>query len=133
MVFQKLTDSDKEQIAIFSQTFDKKQLAEIRAMIMRGVKPNDAKAIAEQRQIARNELVVLLEKKEEEKNETVQPKAKPARRAKKELKVVVDKDASESDNDAPFSPTPVRKKREKVKDTSTQLDKDIANQIIILA
>jgi len=133
MVFQKLTDSDKEQIAIFSQTFDKKQLAEIRAMIMRGVKPNDAKAIAEQRQIARNELVVLLEKKEEEKNETVQPKAKPARRAKKELKVVVDKDASESDNDAPFSPTPVRKKREKVKDTSTQLDKEIANQIIILA
>ena len=133
MVFQKLTDSDKEQIAIFSQTFDKKQLAEIRAMIMRGVKPNDAKAIAEQRQIARNELVVLLEKKEEEKNETVQPKAKPARRAKKDLKVVVDKDASESDNDAPFSPTPVRKKREKVKDTSTQLDKEIANQIIILA
>ena len=133
MVFQKLTDSDKEQIAIFSQTFDKKQLAEIRAMIMRGVKPNDAKAIAEQRQIARNELVVLLEKKEEEKNETVQPKAKPARRAKKELKVVVDKDASESDNDAPFSPTPVRKKREKVKDASTQLEKDIANQIIILA
>ena len=133
MVFQKLTDSDKEQIAIFSQTFDKKQLAEIRAMIMRGVKPNDAKAIAEQRQIARNELVVLLEKKEEEKNETVQPKAKPARRAKKELKVVVDKDASESDEAPPFSPTPVRKKREKVKDTSTQLDKDLANQIIILA
>ena len=102
-------------------------------MIMRGSTPHDAKAIAEQRQIARNELVVLLEKKEEEKNETVQPKAKPARRAKKELKVVVDKDASESDNDAPFSPTPVRKKREKVKDTSTQLDKEIANQIIILA
>ena len=60
------------------------------------------------------------------------PKAKPARRAKKELKEVVDKDASESDNDAPFSPTPVRKKREKVKDTSTQLEKDITNQLIIL-
>ena len=133
MVFQKLTDSDKIQIAIFSQTFDKKQLAEIRALIMRGATPNDAKAIAEQRQIARNELVVLPEKKEEEEtNETVQPKAKPARRAKKELKVVVDKDASESDEAPPFSPTPVRKKRGKVKETSTQLEKDITNQIIFL-
>ena len=36
-------------------------------MIMRGSTPNHAKAIAEQRQIARNELVVLHEKKEEEK------------------------------------------------------------------
>ena len=43
MVFQKLTDSDKEQITIFSQTFDKKQFAQIRAMIMRGSTPHDAK------------------------------------------------------------------------------------------
>ncbi len=53
MVFQKLADSDKEQLAFFAQTFDKKQFAEIRATIMRGSTPHDAKTKAEHRQITR--------------------------------------------------------------------------------
>ena len=47
------------------------------------------------------------------------------------MKVVVDKDTSE--DEAPFSPTPVRNKGRKVKQTTTHLEDDITNQIIILA
>ena len=36
MVFTKLTDTDREQLAIFGQEHDKKQVSMMRALIMRG-------------------------------------------------------------------------------------------------
>ena len=62
MVFKKLTDADKEQLAIFGQEHDKKQVSMMRALITRGASPNEAKAMAVEREKARNELVEALEK-----------------------------------------------------------------------
>ena len=132
MVFTKLSDSDKSQLAIFAQEFDKKQLTEIRALIMRGSTPHDAKVLSEQRQTARRDLVNLLEEQNKQREPEVAPKAKPkARRAKKELSVVVDKDISS--DEPPFSPTVCKKKPGKAKATMKQIEDDITNQIIILA
>ena len=66
MVFKKLTDADKEQLAIFGQEHDKKQVSMMRALIMRGASPNEAKAMAVDREKARNELVEALEKERDQ-------------------------------------------------------------------
>ena len=109
MVFTKLSDSDKSQLAIYAQEFDKKQLTEIRALIMRGSTPHDAKVLSEQRQIARRDLVNLLEEKNKQIEAEVKPKAK-ARRSKNELAVVVEDTLSEETSTNP-KPKPSRKKK----------------------
>ncbi len=61
MVFTKLTDTDREQLAIFGQEHDKKQVSMMRALIMRGATPSDVKAMAIEREKARNDVVEALE------------------------------------------------------------------------
>ena len=135
MVFKKLTDADKEQLAIFGQEHDKKQVSMMRALIMRGASPNETKAMAADREKARNELVEALEKEsdqgggEQEEEIKTPPKAKRAPRKTKAI-AIEDEKAIE-----PLSPSPkIKRTRSKVvKGPAEQLEKEAENQITILA
>jgi len=107
MVFQKLSDTDREQLAIFGQDHDKKQVAMMRALIMRGASPNEAKTMAGERQKARDDLVEALKNEkqrrdEEEEEEVSKPKAKRTPRKLKLLEVKED----EEEVVAPPPPSP---------------------------
>ena len=137
MVFKKLTDTDKEQLAIFGQEHDKKQVSMMRALIMRGASPNEAKAMATEREKARNELVEALEKEraqreEEEEEEVTKPKAR-AKRAPKKAKAMAIEDEEGIEPPTP-TPTPQlkRTRAKKVKEPAEQLERDAENQITIL-
>ena len=97
MVFTKLTDTDKEQLAIFGQEHDKKQVSMMRALILRGANPNEAKTMAIERQKARDDLVEALknekqQRDEEEEKEVSKPKAKRTPRKLKLLEVKEDEE-----------------------------------------
>jgi hypothetical protein len=137
MVFKKLTDADKEQLAIFGQEHDKKQVSMMRALIMRGASPTEAKALAVEREKARNELVEALEKERDQRGEEqeeeikTQPKA-TAKRASKKTKVIAIENEKVVE---PLSPSPkIKRTRSKVvKGPAEQLEKEAENQITILA
>ena len=135
MVFKKLTDTDKEQLAIFGQEHDKKQVSMMRALIMRGASPNEAKAMAVEREKARNELVEALEKeraqREEEEEIANQPKVR-AKRAPKKSKVIALED-EEGVEPPPPSPKLKRTRSKKVKEPAEQIQQEAKNQITILA
>ena len=135
MVFTKLTDTDKEQLAIFGQEHDKKQVAMMRALIMRGANPNEAKTMAIEREKARNELVETLERekkqRDDEEEEAIQPKAKRAPRKSKVLAIEEDKE------NAPPSPPPSpkikRTRSKKIPTPKEEIEEESLNQITILA
>ena len=135
MVFQKLTDTDKEQLAIFGQEHDKKQVSMMRALIMRGASPTEAKAMAGEREKARNALIEALEKEmdqrggeEQEEEITTPPKPK---RAPKKTKVIAIEDEKEIDAPPP-SPKLKRARSTKAKGPAEQLEREAGNQITIL-
>ena len=135
MVFKKLTDTDKEQLAIFGQEHDKKQVSMMRALIMRGASPNEAKAMAVDREKARNELVEALEKERdqgggEEQEEEITTPPKP-KRAPKKTKVIAIEDEKEIDAPPP-SPKLKRARSTKAKGPAEQLEREAGNQITIL-
>ena len=140
MVFKKLTDTDKEQLAIFGQEHDKKQVSMMRALIMRGASPNEAKAMAVEREKARNELVEALEKeraqREEEEEIANQPKVR-AKRAPKKSKVIATEVIAIEDEEGveppPPSPKLKRTRSKKVKEPAEQLEQEAKNPITILA
>ena len=136
MVFKKLTDADKEQLAIFGQEHDKKQVSMMRALIMRGASPNEAKAMAADREKARNELVEALEKERdqgggEQEEEIKTPPKATAKRASKKTKVIAIENEKVVE---PLSPSPkIKRTRSKVvKGPAEQLEKEAENQITIL-
>ena len=135
MVFKKLTDADKEQLAIFGQEHDKKQVSMMRALIMRGASPTEAKAMAGEREKARNELVEALEKERdqgggEEQEEEITTPPKP-KRAPKKTKVIAIEDEKEIDAPPP-SPKLKRARSTKAKGPAEQLEREAGNQITIL-
>ena len=137
MVFKKLTDTDKEQLAIFGQEHDKKQVSAMRALIMRGASPNEAKAMAIEREKARDELIDAMEKEmkqKEEAEEASQPKVK-AKRAPRKTKVAPEPEAeAEAETEAPPpSPKLKRTRSKKVKGGAEQLENETPTQITILA
>ena len=137
MVFKKLTDTDKEQLAIFGQEHDKKQVSAMRALIMRGASPNEAKAMAGEREKARDELIDAMEKEmkqKEEAGEASQPKVK-AKRAPRKTKVAPEPEAeAEAETEAPPpSPKLKRTRSKKVKGGAEQLENETPTQITILA
>ena len=135
MVFKKLTDTDKEQLAIFGQEHDKKQVSAMRALIMRGATPNEAKAMAIERENARNELVEAMEKEMQQKDEAeaaAQPKVK-AKRAPRKTKVVPELEAEAEPAAPPPSPKLKRTRSKKVKESAEQLENENPNLITILA
>ena len=135
MVFKKLTDADKEQLAIFGQEHDKKQVSMMRALIMRGASPTEAKAMAGEREKARNALVEALEKERdqgggEEQEEEITTPPKP-KRAPKKTKVIAIEDEKEIDAPPP-SPKLKRARSTKAKGPAEQLEREAGNQITIL-
>ena len=133
MVFTQLTDTDKEQLAIFGQEHDKKQVAMMRALIMRGANPNEPKTMAIERQKARDDLVEALknEKQQRDEEEVSKPKAKRTPRKLKLLEIKED----EGEVVAPPPPSPkLRRTRSKKIPTPTEeLRDETENQITILA
>ena len=135
MVFQKLTDTDKEQLAIFGQEHDKKQVSAMRALIMRGATPNEAKAMAIDREKARNELVEALANEMQQTDEVeaaAQPKVK-AKRAPRKLKDVPEAEVEAETAAPPPSPKLKRTRSKKVKESAEQLENETPNLITILA
>ena len=135
MVFKKLTDTDKEQLAIFGQEHDKKQVSAMRALIMRGASPNEAKAMAIDRENARNELVEAMEKEMQQKDEAeaaAQPKVE-AKRAPRKLKAVPEAEVEAETAAPPPSPKLKRTRSKKVKEPAEQLENETPNLITILA
>ena len=137
MVFKKLTDTDKEQLAIFGQEHDKKQVSAMRALIMRGATPNEAKTMAIERENARNELVEAMAKemqqKEEEEAKVVPETKVKAKRAPRKAKAVPDVEAEPEPTAPPPSPKLKRTRSKKVKESAEQLVDETPNQITILA
>ena len=137
MVFKKLTDTDKEQLAIFGQEHDKKQVAMMRALIMRGATPNEAKTKAIERENARNELVEAMAKemqqKEEEEAKVVPETKVKAKRAPRKAKAVPDVEAEPEPTAPPPSPKLKQTRSKKVKESAEQLVNETPNQITILA
>jgi hypothetical protein len=141
MVFQKLTDTDKEQLAIFGQEHDKKQVSAMRALIMRGATPNEARTMAIERENARNELVEAMAKemqqKEEEEAKVVPETKVKAKRAPRKAKAVpgaeTDVEAEPEPTAPPPSPKLKRTRSKKVKESAEQLVNETPNQITILA
>ena len=128
MVFQKLTDTDKEQLAIFGQEHDKKQVSMMRALIMRGASPNEAKRMAIEREKARNELVETLEKE-------MQATAQPAKRAPRKAKTLAieEGEVEEDTPPPPASPKQKRTRSKKVPTPAKEIADETENQITILA
>ena len=133
MVFQKLSDTDREQLAIFGQDHDKKQVAMMRALIMRGASPNEAKTMAGERQKARDDLVEALknEKQQRDEEEVSKPKAK---RTPRKLKLLeIKEDEGEVVAPPPPSPKIKRTRSKKIPTPNEELRNDAENQITILA
>ena len=141
MVFQKLTDTDKEQLAIFGQEHDKKQVSAMRALIMRGATPNEAKTMAIERDDARNKMAEALEKEKEQRDAEYEAANKPkvkAKRAPRKAKVVEtieEEEEEEEEVDLPPPPSPKlkRTRTKRVKESAEQLENETPHQITILA
>jgi len=138
MVFTKLTDTDREQLAIFGQEHDKKQVSMMRALIMRGASPNEAKTMAIEREKTRNDVVEALEREQkqredenEEEEKVMKPKTKRAPRKSKVLAIEEDKE------NAPPSPPPSpkikRTRSKKIPTPKEEIEEESLNQITILA
>ncbi len=136
MVFKKLTDTDKEQLAIFAQEHDKKQVSTMRALIMRGASPNEAKALAAERDKARNELVDKLIKEKNQREEEEAAAAKPTKTPRgRKPKVNTDPEPvlSTYTDAPPPSPKQKRTRAKKAQEPVKQLEQESGNQITILA
>lgn len=84
MVFTKLTDTQKEELAVFKAEHGTNLTSSMRALVMRGSSTDDAKKLVLSRQTARAELVEEMEKEVEAQKEIQLeepiPPAKPARK-----------------------------------------------------
>ena len=91
MVFQKLTDEQKQQLFDLKETLGKDAVSSLRALIMRGSSVEEAKKTVEERTKARNEYLDQMEKELQAKTET-EAKPKKKTRGKKEAEVVAIED-----------------------------------------
>ena len=73
MVFTKLTDTQKEELAIFKSEYGTNLTSSMRALVMRGSSTDDAKKLVLSRQTARAELVEEMEKEVEAHKELQEP------------------------------------------------------------
>ena len=91
MVFQKLTDEQKQQLFDLKETLGKDAVSSLRALIMRGSSVEEAKKTVEERTKARNEYLDQMEKELQANTET-EAKPKKKTRVKKEAEVVAIED-----------------------------------------
>ena len=82
MVFTKLSDSDKEQLAIFKAEHGTVLTSSMRALAMRGSTYDDAKELVLSRQIAKAELIEEIGKEAEAHKDLQEPQTplKPPRK-----------------------------------------------------
>ena len=80
MVFKKLSETDKEQLAIFKAEYGTNLTSSMRALVMRGSSTDDAKKLVLSRQTARAELVEEMEKEVEAHKELQEPPPAKARK-----------------------------------------------------
>ena len=93
MVFTKLSDQQKEELAIFKAEHGTNLTSSMRALVMRGSTTDDAKKMVLSRQIARAELIEEMEKADsyKELQEAPTPEIIKKRRAQRKPKTDVDK------------------------------------------
>ena len=80
MVFTKLTDTQKEELAVFKAEHGTVLTSSMRALVMRGSSTDDAKKLVLSRQTARAELVEEMEKEVEAHKELQEPPPAKARK-----------------------------------------------------
>jgi len=80
MVFKKLSETDKEELAIFKAEHGTNLTSSMRALVMRGSSTDDAKKLVLSRQTARAELVEEMEKEVEAHKELQEPPPAKARK-----------------------------------------------------
>ncbi len=127
MVFQKLSTTDREQLAIYAQDHDKKLVAAMRALIMRGASPNEAKAMATERASAKNSMMEQILKEKQQRDEEDAEAAKPKRGRKPKVK-----SEPEPEIEAIEKPRAKRGGKTKATEANEQLEKDIPTEITIL-
>ena len=86
MVFQKLTDEQKQKLFDLKEELGKDAVSSMRALIMRGASVEEAKKTVEERAKARNEYIDQMEKELQLQTET---EAKPKKKTKTKKEVVV--------------------------------------------
>ena len=127
MVFQKLTDEQKQQLFDLKETQSKEYIASLRALIMRGASIEEANKVVVERDAVKKAYLEAIEQeieakrekpKEEAKTET-SPKPKRGRKAKQTEEEITNYATSETQIALVEDPKPTKRKRGK-KETAPQ-------------
>ena len=127
MVFQKLTDEQKQKLFELKETQSKEYIASLRALIMRGASMEEANKVVVERDAVKKAYLEAIEQeieakrekpKEEAKTET-SPKPKRGRKAKKTEEEITNYATSETQIALVEDPKPTKRKRGK-KETAPQ-------------
>ena len=126
MVFQKLTDEQKQQLFDLKETQSKESISSIRALVMRGASMAEAKKEVLEREKAKNDYIDQLDKemkiyqdnnngadKAKEQEAETSPKPKRGRKAKKTEEEITNYATSETQIALVEEPAPTKPKRGK--------------------
>ena len=132
MVFQKLTDEQKQQLFDLKEFKSKESISSIRALVMRGASMAEAKKEVLEREKAKNDYIDQLDKemkiyqdnnngadKAKEQEAETSPKPKRGRKAKKTEEEITNYATSETQIALVEDPKPSKRKRGK-KETAPQ-------------
>ena len=127
MVFQKLTDEQKQQLFDLKGTQSKEYIASLRALIMRGASIEEANKVVVERDAVKKayleqieqEIEAKREKPKEEAKAETSPKPKRGRKAKKTEEEITNYATSETQIALVEDPKPSKRKRGK-KETAPQ-------------
>ena len=127
MVFQKLTDEQKQQLFDLKETQSKEYIASLRALIMRGASIEEANKVVVERDAVKKayleqielEIEAKREKPKEEAKAETSPKPQRGRKAKKTEEEITNYATSETQIALVEDPKPSKRKRGK-KETAPQ-------------
>ena len=121
MVFQKLTDEQKQQLFDLKETQSKEYIASLRALIMRGASIEEANKVVVERDAVKKayleqielEIEAKREKPKEEAKTETSPKPKRGRKAKQTEEEITNYATSETQIALVEEPAPTKRKRGK--------------------
>ena len=121
MVFQKLTDEQKQQLFDLKETQSKEYIASLRALIMRGASIEEANKVVVERDAVKKayleqielEIEAKREKPKEEAKTETSPKPKRGRKAKQTEEEITNYATSETQIALVEDPKPTKRKRGK--------------------
>ena len=127
MVFQKLTDEQKQQLFDLKETQSKEYIASLRALVMRGASMEEANKVVVERDTVKKayleqielEIEAKREKPKEEAKTETSPKPKRGRKAKQTEEEITNYATSETQIALVEDPKPTKRKRGK-KETAPQ-------------